>query len=43
MDALRIGAAFPALAARATDGAEWRLPDALRGRPAVLLFYRGHW
>ena len=43
METVRIGQTLPAFTARATDGAAWSLPDALRGRPAVLLLYRGRW
>jgi peroxiredoxin len=43
METLRVGARFPALQASAVDGSTLRIPDQLQGRPAVLLFYRGHW
>lgn len=43
MDTCRIGERFPGLEVHIVDGGTLRLPDALRGSPAVLLFYRGHW
>jgi peroxiredoxin len=43
MQTLRIGERFPDLQGRAVDGTTLRIPDELRGRIAVLLFYRGHW
>ncbi len=43
METLRIGEKFPLLQACAVDGSTFRMPDALQGGPAVLIFYRGHW
>jgi AhpC/TSA family len=41
--ALAVGALAPDMSLPAADRSTWRLSDALRGGPAVLLFYRGHW
>ncbi|HEY7482198.1 MAG TPA: hypothetical protein VH680_16920 [Gemmatimonadales bacterium] len=43
MESLRVGQRFPELQGRAVDGSTLSIPDGLRGAPAVLLFYRGHW
>jgi peroxiredoxin len=43
MQTLQTGQPFPGISARSTDGGDIRLPDAVRGSDAVLLFYRGHW
>ena len=43
METLRVGSRFPDLEIPTIGGGRLRLPDDLRGHPAVLLFYRGHW
>ena len=43
MQTLRVGQRFPELQGSAVDGSTLPIPDGLRGAPAVLLFYRGHW
>jgi len=43
MQKLETGDPFPRLQAESVDGVTVTLPDDLRGSPAVVLFYRGHW
>ena len=42
-DKLDIGAAFPRLTLDLVSGGTLDLPDGLRTRYRVILFYRGHW
>jgi alkyl hydroperoxide reductase subunit AhpC len=43
METLRIGDLFPPLTVNTVAGGPMALPDALRFRIGVLVFYRGHW
>jgi len=43
MQKLEAGDPFPRIQADSTDGVSVTLPDDLKGAPAVVLFYRGHW
>lgn len=43
MEMLKTGDPFPTIEAETVSGASVTLPDDLRGSPAVVLFYRGHW
>lgn len=40
---MQIGQRFPRLEVDTMSEGQLTLPDGLRGSPAVLLFYRGHW
>jgi hypothetical protein len=40
---LENGQSFPAIEADKLGGGKIRLPEDLRGRWGVVLFYRGHW
>lgn len=40
---LEIGQLFPRISGTTTKGNQLTVPDDLRGKWAVLLFYRGHW
>jgi hypothetical protein len=42
MEGLPLGTRFPAFAIDTLNDGRLRLPDDLAGRPAVLVFYRGH-
>jgi peroxiredoxin len=37
------GTSVPAVTVRAIDGSEVSLADAIREKPAILVFYRGAW
>lgn len=43
METLETGDPFPNIEAETVSGANVTLPDDLKGSPAVVLFYRGHW
>ena len=43
MDTIRIGQRFPRLEVNILDAGRLLLPDDLAGKPAILIFYRGHW
>jgi len=37
------GDRFPSIEGLRDDGTPIRIPDELEAKPAILLFYRGHW
>lgn len=43
MATLQVGSHFPGLTAQADGGQDVRIADVVKGHPAVVIFYRGHW